>query len=125
MLREILRVKGEEQVSVGSEVMSGQEALAAAVWQFVTTGEVWLQGKKLEATTITEWLSAVKWLYNYVEPAREQAGGTVPEMRVNIIRVEKPYVNKAHPLYQAQLTPPPDPLPEFREGEEDGEEWDD
>jgi len=117
-------VKGEEEVSVGSEVMRGQEALAAAVWQFVTTGEVWLQGKKLEATSITEWLSAVKWLYNYVEPARAQAGEPAHEMKVNIIRVEKPYVNKAHPLYQAQLTPPPDPLPVHGEGE-DGEEWDD
>jgi hypothetical protein len=121
MLREMLRVKGEEQVSVGSEVMSGQEALAAAVWQYVTTGEVWLQGKKLEATTITEWLSAVKWLYHYVEPMREQAGEPAHEMKVNIIRVEKPYVNKAHPLYQAQLTASLDE----EEDETEEEEWDD
>src|SRR5262245_57954551 len=50
-LTEMLRMGSEEQVTVGGDVMSGKEALAKAVWQFVITGEVWLQGKKLEADT--------------------------------------------------------------------------
>jgi hypothetical protein len=61
------------------------------VWQFVITGEVWLQGKKLEAVTVNDWLSAVKWLYTYVEPMGK--GEEMPSMVVEVVRVQKPYVN--------------------------------
>jgi hypothetical protein len=102
-MTEMLRMKGEEHVLVGGEVMSGREALAKAVWQFVVTGEVWLQGKKLEADTITEWLNAVKWLYTYVEPPKGNVADTETEMTVSIVRIEKPYVNKLYPV--SEFTP--------------------
>jgi hypothetical protein len=90
----MLRLKGEDAVSVGGEVMTGREALAEAVWQFVLTGEVSLYGKKLEADSINEWLSAVKWLYTFIEPPK--VGGEPEqeqEMVVRVVTVEKPYVN--------------------------------
>ena len=93
-LTEMLRVKGEEHVSIGGEVMTGREALAQAVWEFVIRGEVWLQGKKLEADNISEWLNAVKWLYTHVEPPKINGEPEQEqEMVVRVVRVEKPYVN--------------------------------
>ena len=85
MLTEMLRMKSEDQILVGGELMSGREALAKAVWQFVTTGEVWLQGKKLEAESINEWLNAVKWLYTYVEPPKTGEKETAPEIVVEVV----------------------------------------
>jgi hypothetical protein len=130
-LTEMLRIKSDDQVSVGGEVMSGKEALAKAVWQFVTTGEVWLQGKKLEADTSSEWLNAVKWLYTYMEPPKAGEADVEQEMTVRIERVQKPYLNPGAIQVFAKTygqpkgsegeysTPPPGPLPVHGEGEEE------
>lgn len=122
-LTEMLRMKSENQVSVGGEVMSGKEALAQAVWQFVITGEVWLQGKKLEADSINEWLSAVKWLYMYIEPPKSGEADVEQEMTVRIERVQKPYLNPdALKAFAKSNHPhPPAPSPLRREGEEEND----
>jgi hypothetical protein len=88
-LTEMLRLKGEAVIIVGGEPISAQEALAKAVWQFVTTGEVWLMGKKLEAQNVNEWASVVKWLYTHIEPARLQEAEGEPELVVQVVRVDK------------------------------------
>jgi hypothetical protein len=68
VLTELLRARGETPLMVGSENVTAQEALARAVWQFAVTGEVWLAGKRLKATSVGEWANVVKWLYSHVEP---------------------------------------------------------
>jgi Family of unknown function (DUF5681) len=88
ILTELLRQQGETYMMVGSEEVTAQEALARAVWQFVSTGEVWLAGKKLKAESASEWANVVKWLYGYVEPTRpatdDEAEGN--ELIVRVIR---------------------------------------
>ena len=88
-LTELLRLKGEEVISIGSEPVTAQEALAKAVWQFVTTGEVWLMGKKLAAQNVGEWASVVKWLYMHVEPPNLRETENEPEIIVQVIREDK------------------------------------
>ena len=68
-LAELLRAKGEEAIAIGSMEMSGQDALAIAIWQVAITGEVWLGGRRLEVQSVTEWASVVKWLIDTIEPA--------------------------------------------------------
>lgn len=88
-LSEMLRMKGDEIVSIGGEAISAQEALAKAVWQFVITGEVWLLGKKLEAQNVGEWASVVKWLYTHVEPPTLRENEAEPELVVRVVRADK------------------------------------
>src|SRR5687768_4650318 len=88
-LTEMLRLKGDEFISIGSEPITGQEALAKAVWQFVTTGEVWLRGKKLEAQNVGEWASVVKWLYLHVEPPHLREAEDEAELIVRVIREDR------------------------------------
>lgn len=85
-LTEILQIKGELVVGIGGEQRTAQDALAEAVWQFVLTGEVWLMGKKLEAQSIGEWASVVKWLYSHVEPANMAEPEQEPELIVRVTR---------------------------------------
>ncbi|MEO8613416.1 MAG: DUF5681 domain-containing protein [Chloroflexota bacterium] len=88
-LTEMLRLKGDDVVFIGNEPVTAQEALAKAVWQFVTTGEVWLRGKKLEAQTIGEWASVVKWLYLHVEPASRREAEDEAEIIVRVTREDR------------------------------------
>ena len=88
-LTEMLRLKGDDVVFIGNEPLTAQEALAKAVWQFVTTGEVWLRGKKLEAQTIGEWASVVKWLYLHVEPASRREAEEEAEIIVRVTREDR------------------------------------
>src|SRR6185295_9164324 len=67
-LTELLRLKGADVMVIGDTEITAREALAGALWHFVTTGEVRLAGKHLIAHSVTEWASVVKWLYTYVEP---------------------------------------------------------
>lgn len=89
-LAELLRLKGEAVVNVGGEAITAQEALATAVWQFVTTGEVWLMGKKLEAQSAAEWANVVKWLYTYAEPPTTRPDEDDSEIIVRVTRADKP-----------------------------------
>jgi hypothetical protein len=117
-LTEMLRLKGDDLVTIGGEQLTGQEALAKAVWEFVLTGEVWLAGKRLEARGVMDWAYVVKWLYNHVEPVALIDTDVEPEVVVRVVREE---VN--------ELSPPPAPLPQalptvaqsIREGEESEE----
>lgn len=59
-LAEIMRVKGEETIFVGAEVMTRNQALAKLVWQYVSTGEVkLLNHKRLVVKNVEEWLEAL------------------------------------------------------------------
>ena len=87
-LTELLRLRGEDVSVIGSEAVSQKDILAKAVWQFVTTGEVWLAGRRLTAENITEWASVVKWLYGYMEPPNNEPEQE-PEMVVRIVRVDE------------------------------------
>lgn len=91
-LTEILQRQGEEMVIIGGEAMSAKEALARKVWQFVTTGEVSLMGKRLEAQSVSEWASVVKWLYSHAEGSRSDEAEEEPEIIVRVKR-ENPYGN--------------------------------
>jgi len=88
-LTELLRVEGEELISVGGEAITQKQALAKAVWQFALTGEVWLSGKRLTAESITQWAAVVKWLYSYVEPSSQLAPEAEPELVVRVIRADQ------------------------------------
>jgi hypothetical protein len=88
-LTELLRVQGEQPILVGGEAMSAQEALAKAVWQFAVTGEVWLMGNHLTASSVTEWAHVVKWLYTHIEPPTAVDAEDAPEVVVRVVRVEK------------------------------------
>ncbi len=89
ILTELLQQQGSARFMVGHDSVTAQEALARAVWQFVVTGEVWLMGKKLEASSAGEWASVVKWLYAHVEPTQmatvEESDG---EMVIRVVREE-------------------------------------
>lgn len=88
-LTELLRLKGSDILLIGGEEVPAQEALAKAVWHFVTTGEVQLAGKHLVAQSATEWAAVVKWLYTYVEPPISPHLENEPEMVVHVVRVDK------------------------------------
>ncbi len=91
LLTEMLRLKGDEPVVIGGEVVAAQEALATSVWQFVNTGEVWLMGKKLEAQSVSEWASVVKWLYAHIEPSTSRKTEEEAEIIVRVTREDKIY----------------------------------
>ncbi len=86
ILTELLQQRGETTLMVGNEGVTAQEALARAVWQFAVTGEVWLAGKKLQATSISEWANVVKWLYSHIEPT-SQLEAEASEENEYVIRV--------------------------------------
>ena len=110
-LTEMLRLKGDDVVFIGNEPVTAHEALAKAVWQFVTTGEVWLRGKKLEAQTIGEWASVVKWLYLHVEPATLRETQEDAEIIVRVTREDR------SPSPDSLLVPEKFPLAMNDEGE--------
>jgi hypothetical protein len=85
-LTDMLRLKGDDLVPNSGQATTAHEALAKIVWQFVLTGEVWLLGKKLEAQSVGEWSSVVKWLYMHVEPGSIRAQEPEPELVVRVIR---------------------------------------
>jgi hypothetical protein len=88
-LTEILQLSGEQVITVGDEVITAKEVLAKAVWQFVTTGEVWLSGKRLEAVNVSEWANVVKWLYSHAEPTSLREAEEEPELIVRVIREDR------------------------------------
>jgi hypothetical protein len=88
-LTEMLRIQGEKPILVGGEEISAQEALAKAVWQFAVTGEVWLMGNRLTASSVTEWAHVVKWLYTHIEPPTAVEVEDAPEVVVRVVRVAK------------------------------------
>lgn len=88
-LTEMLRLKGEGVIHIGGEEKTAQEALAEAVWQFVTQGEVWLSGKRLEAKNVTEWANVVKWLYSHIEPVNKIEAEPETELVVRVVREDK------------------------------------
>lgn len=105
-LTEILKLKGEGLVSVGGEEISAQDALAEAVWQFVTRGEVWLSGKKLSAQNVTEWANVVKWLYTHIEPVSMSEPEMETELVVRVVREDKSTITEKenpHPLAPSPL----------------------
>lgn len=91
LLTEMLRIKGDEPMVIGGEVVTAQEALATSVWQFVTTGEVQLSGKLLAAESVSEWASVVKWLYAHIEPTTSRNTGEEAEIIVRVTREDKIY----------------------------------
>jgi hypothetical protein len=88
-LTEMLRLEGDQVLSIGGEAISAKVVLARAVWQFVTTGEVLLAGTRLKAETINDWASVVKWLYAHIEPPQTGEPEQEPEMVVRIVRVDE------------------------------------
>ncbi|MBA3872944.1 MAG: hypothetical protein H0X30_27750 [Anaerolineae bacterium] len=89
-ISEILRLKGEEQVVVGGQALSAQEALAEAIWRFVLKGDVMLGKKHLQAESVVDWVQAVKWLYTYVDPPQGKTMEHEPEVVVRVVRVAEP-----------------------------------
>lgn len=85
-LTELLRLRGEKLVMVGNEEMTAREAVAEAIWQFINTGQVKLDKKVLKASSISEWADVVRWLYNYLEPARRRAIESEAEVVVRVVR---------------------------------------
>lgn len=43
------------------------ERLAAALFEFATTGKVTLDATTLEAENVREWFDAVKWIYEHID----------------------------------------------------------
>ena len=88
VLTEVLRAKGNMVMEIGGDGKTAKEVLAAAVWQFVTSGEVSLAGKTLQAESVTEWASVVKWLYTHLEPPYQNKSNDdeEPEFVVRIVR---------------------------------------
>ncbi len=88
ILTEILRAKGDVVMTIGGEGKTAKEVLAAAVWQFVTSGEVSLAGKTLQAESVREWANVVKWLYTHLEPSNSAKGNDddKPEFIVRVVR---------------------------------------
>ena len=86
---EILRLKGEEVMTIGGEEMTAKEAVAAAVWRFAATGEVMLAGKHLVAESVYEWASVVKWLYMHIDAPRREELEAEPQLVVRVVREDK------------------------------------
>ncbi len=116
-ISEILRLKGEEQVVVGGQALSAQEALAEAIWRFVLKGDVMLGKKHLQAESVVDWVQAVKWLYTYVDPPQRKAAEQEPEVVVRVVRVSEGRKESAESLVPSTeegagietLTPNPSP----------------
>ena len=92
-LTEMLRASGEALVLVGDRQLEARDALEQAVWQFALNGEVSLMGKHLEAHSVGEWASVVKWLYEQVEPGNRGMSEAETELVVHVVRevdVSKP-----------------------------------
>lgn len=88
VLTALLQEQGEARFMFGHDSMTAQEALARAIWQFAVTGEVWLAGKKLQATSVTEWANVVKWLYSHIEPSSAMLPEDDGEMVIRVVREE-------------------------------------
>jgi hypothetical protein len=88
-LAELLRQRGEAIMVIGSEEISGQEALAEAVWQLAINGEVWLGGRQLMAESVNEWASVVKWLINTIEPPITIEPESEPEVVIRVVREDR------------------------------------
>jgi Family of unknown function (DUF5681) len=112
-LTELLRLKGEMLVYVGGQTLTAQEYLAKALWQFALTGEVRLMGKDLQAASVTEWASVVKWLYSYIEPSKMSESDGEPEIVIRVLR------ESDTPPLDGTFTSPPSPLSASSEGEQD------
>ena len=78
-------MQGEAQAFVGSERVTYKELLAQRVWEYVSTGSVYLNGKRLDADTVGEWMGVVKWLMETVSP-HQLPPEEEPEMVVRVIR---------------------------------------
>jgi hypothetical protein len=112
VLTEMLRERAQDVLTIGGQEMPAQEAVARAVWQLVTTGEVWLAGKRLEAESVSEWAAVVKWLYTYVEPPKARDDAAEHEMIVHVVREPRPSL-QYHETSDAELEAAleTDPLP--------------
>ncbi len=112
-LTELLRQEGDEIMQVGDSVLTRHEVLAKAMWQYVLTGEVKLAGETLKAKNAGEWVQAIKWLTERLEPSgRSMKPEPAPEMVVRVIRTDKtrPRTSLAiHDAYDAPLDPFPEP----------------
>jgi hypothetical protein len=68
-------------------MLTGKEALARRVWEFVATGQVKLGGSVLKAESVADWLGTVKWLYTHIDGgARPQLDREDGEVVVTIVR---------------------------------------
>jgi hypothetical protein len=142
-LTQILEEAANEVAIIGGETITGKDMIARMVIQFLTTGEVMLGGRQLQAS-INDWLAAVKWFYSHVDGAAPKGDeiDAPREVEVRIVRVQKPYMNPAalayyaqdqetkdstaHPPSAALPHPTPQPPPHSdREGEQDAYLWED
>jgi hypothetical protein len=84
MLSSILAAKANDQTGE----VTNKDLVAARLWQFATSGHVELDGQTLKADSVTEWLNAVRWIYNHIDgpaPVHE------PQEEI-VVRVERtPY----------------------------------
>jgi hypothetical protein len=70
-LTRLLQESGEAPLIIGGEQLTGQQALARRIWEFVATGQVMLGDEPLKAESIADWLATVKWLYTHIDgPAK-------------------------------------------------------
>lgn len=53
--------------------VSGKRLVAALAWELATTGKVTLPSGRIMTADMTEWLTAVKWLYGQVDGPPKQA----------------------------------------------------
>lgn len=60
------RRRPERMLNPSTPGVGTQEALMAAIWEFVLNGEVRLNGHILRAESSREWAAVVKLLYTYL-----------------------------------------------------------
>jgi len=84
----MLAEAGEEVVVIGGETLTGKEALARKVWEFLATGEVNLAGKLWRMTSVGDWLGTVKWLYGQIDGPPKPEESETSEVVVRVVRGE-------------------------------------
>jgi hypothetical protein len=75
-LTRLLQESGENPLIIGGQQLTGQQALAHRIWEFVATGQVLLGDEPLKAESIADWLTTVKWLYTHIDGPAKSAPET-------------------------------------------------
>ena len=86
MLTQLLQEGGEDPLVIGGETLTGQQALARRIWEFVATGQVTLNEGVLKAESIADWLITVKWLYTHIDGPAKPASEVDNEVILTVVR---------------------------------------
>jgi hypothetical protein len=91
----ILVDRGNLNAVIGGEVLTAKDALAARIWEFVTTGRVTFGDEVLKAETTAEWFTAARWIYFQIDGPAKFDDDSGRNVIVNVVKKRKPLPNES------------------------------